>query len=85
MPGAAFSLCCQGAEASMPVAETKAPALIQTLGGQAGQSGGPKRRPVFFRRARVCRARGLVRGGSGGSPGPLAVSVWREWHALCPA
>lgn len=43
----------------MPVAETKAPALNQTL-GQAGQSGGPKRRPVFFR-----RARGLVHGGRG--------------------
>lgn len=36
MPWAAFSLCCQGAEASMPVAETKAPILLQTLGGQAG-------------------------------------------------
>lgn len=31
---AAFlSLCCQGAEASMPVAETKAPILTRTLGG----------------------------------------------------
>lgn len=43
MPWAtSLSRCCQGAAASMPVAETKAPVLGWTLGAWAGQSGGTK-------------------------------------------
>lgn len=64
MPWAAFlSLCCQGAETSMPVAETKAPVTAQALGGWAGQNRETEEGPVLFRRVRVFRARGLVRCG----------------------
>lgn len=75
MPFAAFlACCCQGAEASMPVAETKAPILTQTLGGQAGQSGGTEER-AWVRENGVYRARVWCTLGaaSGGSPGPLSL------------
>lgn len=71
---ASVSLCCQGAEAPMPVAEGTAPALGQDLGGQAGK--GETRGAVFSRRMRV-----LVPGL--GPAAPLASSGPLPASALC--
>lgn len=83
MPFAAFlACCCQGAEASMPVAETKAPILTQTLGGQAGQSGGTEER-AWVQENGGLQGQGLVHfGGSLGRQPWATVTHWHEWHAL---
>lgn len=82
---ASVSLCCQGAEAPVPVAGGTAPALGQDLGGQAGK--GETRGAVFSRRMRVL-VPGLGPGAPLASPGPLPGSplcvggVFQAWLEL---
>lgn len=70
MPWAAsLALCCQGAEAPMPVAETKAPALGQALGEWAAGA-------AHRRGACVLENKGIVPWGEAGGPWqpPLATA-----------